>query len=134
MSDKDHKILRFSSKTDTFLKICKGNRGGRAKKVVPIVVVVVVVPFFFIHFFSFPTQFPSDEKSSASGERSSVFGLASLGIIFWEILAHPNYFLLRSVMPCKVRRPRDELYIRQGKIDIISTWRLNNNCFLLFLR
>ena len=36
--------------------------------------------FFFIHFFSVSNPFPSDEKSTASGKRSSAFGLAPLGI------------------------------------------------------
>ena len=58
-------FVKFSSKNDTFLQICKRNRGSTK------LVVGRRWYLFFHQLFSFPTQFP---------RLRSAFGLASLGI------------------------------------------------------
>jgi hypothetical protein len=68
-----YKILRFSSKNKTFLKICQGNRGG-CKIGGWGWWSVVVVPFFFVHFFYFPPNFRATKRARllANKDRPSV--------------------------------------------------------------
>ena len=65
------KILRFSSKTDTFLKICKGNGGGTKKRGTR----VVVVPFFYPLFFYFQPNSRATKRArpQASETRKNLY-------------------------------------------------------------